>query len=81
LSFYPNFHPKHEVSGEPKVLSRFWIPLLRRAVDIDPQFAVANAHLGFAYSVHGRSVLAAESTTKAWKQRETAGAIDPVRGL
>jgi serine/threonine protein kinase/tetratricopeptide (TPR) repeat protein len=46
------------------------IPLFRRAVEIDPQFAVANAHLGFAYSVRGRSILAAECTTKAWKLRD-----------
>ena len=46
------------------------IPLLRRPVEIDPQFAVANAHLGFAYSVHGMSILAAESTTKAWNLRD-----------
>jgi Flp pilus assembly protein TadD len=46
------------------------IPLYRRAVEIDPQFAVANAHLGLAYSANGRSVLAAESTTKAWKLRD-----------
>jgi tetratricopeptide (TPR) repeat protein len=46
------------------------IPLLRRAVEIDPQFAVANAHLGFAYGVNGRSVLAAESIKKAWKLRD-----------
>jgi serine/threonine protein kinase/tetratricopeptide (TPR) repeat protein len=46
------------------------IPLFRRAVEIDPQFALANAHLGFAYSVRGRSVLAAESTTKAWRLRD-----------
>jgi eukaryotic-like serine/threonine-protein kinase len=46
------------------------IPLFRRAVEIDPQFALANAHLGFAYSVRGRSLLAAESTTKAWKLRD-----------
>jgi tetratricopeptide (TPR) repeat protein len=46
------------------------IPLFRRAVEIDPQFAVANAHLGFAYSVRGRSILAAESTTKAWNLRD-----------
>jgi Tfp pilus assembly protein PilF/predicted Ser/Thr protein kinase len=46
------------------------IPLFRRAVEIDPQFATAWAHLGFAYSTFGRSVLAAESTTKAWKLRD-----------
>ncbi|MCC6367064.1 MAG: hypothetical protein IT165_26385, partial [Bryobacterales bacterium] len=46
------------------------IPLFRRAVEIDPQFATAWAHLGFAYSTFGRSVLAAECTTKAWKLRD-----------
>jgi tetratricopeptide (TPR) repeat protein len=46
------------------------IPLFRRAVEIDPKFALANAHLGFAYSVRGRSVLAVESTTKAWQLRD-----------
>jgi tetratricopeptide (TPR) repeat protein len=46
------------------------IPLFRRAVEIDPQFALANAHLGFAYSVRGRSVLAVESTTRAWQLRD-----------
>src|SRR5262249_58747302 len=46
------------------------IPLLRRAVDIDPQFAMAYAHLGLAYSVRGRSRLAIESTTNAWKLRD-----------
>ncbi|HLH42265.1 MAG TPA: protein kinase [Bryobacteraceae bacterium] len=45
------------------------IPLFSRAVEIDPQFATAWAHLGFAYSTFGRSVLAVESTTKAWKLR------------
>jgi serine/threonine protein kinase/tetratricopeptide (TPR) repeat protein len=43
---------------------------LRRAVEIDPQFAVAWAHLGLAYSAAGSSTLAAESTTKAWKLRD-----------
>jgi tetratricopeptide (TPR) repeat protein/predicted Ser/Thr protein kinase len=46
------------------------IPLFRRAVEIDPQFATAWAHLGFAYSTFGRTVLAAESTSKAWKLRD-----------
>jgi tetratricopeptide (TPR) repeat protein len=45
-------------------------PLFRRAVEIDPQFATAWAHLGFAYSTFGRSELAVESTTKAWRLRD-----------
>jgi tetratricopeptide (TPR) repeat protein len=46
------------------------IPSFRRAVEIDPNFATAYAHLGLAYSTEGESVLAAESTTKAWRLRE-----------
>lgn len=45
------------------------IPLYRRAVEIDPQFAMAYALLGLVYSDIGSSVLSAESTTKAWQLR------------
>jgi serine/threonine protein kinase/tetratricopeptide (TPR) repeat protein len=45
------------------------IPHFRRAVEIDPTFAMAYAHLGLAYSTSGESVLSAESTTKAWLLR------------
>ena len=45
------------------------IPFLRRAVEIDPQFAIAHANLGLAYSNVGESVLSAESTTTAWQLR------------
>ena len=48
------------------------IPLFRRAVEIDPQFAMAYANLGLAYSGVGESVLSAESTTKAWRLRDRA---------
>jgi tetratricopeptide (TPR) repeat protein len=48
------------------------IPLLRRAVEIDPKFAMAYAYLGLLYSTIGESVLAAESTTKAWQLRDRA---------
>src|SRR5208282_4014325 len=41
------------------------IPFFRRAVEIDPKFAMAYANLGLAYSAIGESVLSAESTTKA----------------
>src|SRR5215469_5570068 len=43
------------------------ISFFRRAVEIDPQFAVAHASLGLAYSDIGESILSAESTTKAWQ--------------
>jgi tetratricopeptide (TPR) repeat protein len=46
------------------------MPFMRRAVEIDPQFAMAHAMLGLAYSVMGESVLSAESTTRAWKLRD-----------
>jgi serine/threonine protein kinase len=40
------------------------IPLLKRAVQIDPDFAVAHALLGLLYSAIGESDLSVESTTK-----------------
>ncbi|HEU4935609.1 MAG TPA: protein kinase [Vicinamibacterales bacterium] len=46
------------------------IPLFRRAVDIDPNFALAHAHLGLKYSEVGELVLSAESTTKGWRLRD-----------
>ena len=46
------------------------IPFLRRALEIDPNFATAHASLGVAYSTTGESVLSAEHTTKAWQLRD-----------
>ena len=46
------------------------IPFFRRAVEIDPNFAMAYANLGFSYGNEGESVLSAESTTKAWQLRD-----------
>ncbi|MCC6391379.1 MAG: protein kinase, partial [Bryobacterales bacterium] len=46
------------------------IPSYRRAVEIDPQFAMAWANLGLDYSSIGESELAAESTIKAWQLRD-----------
>ena len=46
------------------------IPFFRRAVEIDPKFAMAYANLGLSYSAIGESVSSAESTTKAWQLRE-----------
>jgi hypothetical protein len=47
------------------------IPFLRRAVEIDPNFAMAMPTWGLPTAV-GESVLAAESATKAWQLRERA---------
>jgi serine/threonine protein kinase/tetratricopeptide (TPR) repeat protein len=49
------------------------IPFFRRAVEIDPKFAMAYAYLGLLYSTIGESVLSLESTTKAWQLRDRAG--------
>jgi len=46
------------------------VPFFRRAVEIDPKFAIAHAGLGLSYSSVGESVLSAESTTKAWQLRD-----------
>jgi serine/threonine protein kinase/tetratricopeptide (TPR) repeat protein len=46
------------------------VPFYRRAVEIDPKFAMAHAALGLQYSGIGESVLSAESTTKAWQLRD-----------
>ena len=45
------------------------IPLLRRAIEIDPNFAMAYAHLGFNYG-RSDSELSAEYATKAWLLRD-----------
>ncbi|MBV8906966.1 MAG: protein kinase [Acidobacteriia bacterium] len=46
------------------------IPLYRRAIEIDPQFAMAYALLGLGYTEMGESVLSAENTIKAWQLRD-----------
>ena len=46
------------------------IPFFRRAIELDPQFALAYAWLGRAYGDLGESVLAADSTRKAYELRD-----------
>ena len=48
------------------------IPFYRRAVEIDPQFAMGWANLSIEYSNIGESVLSAESTMKARQLRDRA---------
>ncbi|MCC6395309.1 MAG: hypothetical protein IT167_32275 [Bryobacterales bacterium] len=48
------------------------IPFFRRAVEIDPKFAMAWANLGLSSGITGESALSAESATKAWQLRERA---------
>ncbi len=46
------------------------IPFFRRAVEIDPKFAIPYAQMGVSYSAVGESLLSAESTAKAWQMRD-----------
>jgi serine/threonine protein kinase/Flp pilus assembly protein TadD len=48
------------------------IALLKRAVEIDPGFAIAHSQLGLAYSFRGETVLGEESTRKAYELRDHA---------
>ena len=45
------------------------IPLLKRAIEIDPQFAMAYAHLGRQYASLGESELGAQNIAKAYELR------------
>ena len=46
------------------------VPQLKRAIAIDPKFAMAYAALGLVYSIMGESDLSIESTRKAYELRE-----------
>jgi DNA-binding winged helix-turn-helix (wHTH) protein/tetratricopeptide (TPR) repeat protein len=48
------------------------IPLLRRAVELDPKFALAQSALGRMYADLDQSDMAAESLRKAWDLKEHA---------
>jgi serine/threonine protein kinase/tetratricopeptide (TPR) repeat protein len=48
------------------------LPLLKRATEIDPKFAMAHATLGRIYGDLGESALSAESTSKAYQLRDRA---------
>ena len=53
------------------------LPLFKRAVDLDPQFALAWVNLGLAQSGIGEVALAAESTSRGYQLRNRAS--DPER--
>jgi len=48
------------------------IPLLKRAVELDPGFAIAHSLLGLIYSGVGETILGEESTRKAYDLRDHA---------
>jgi tetratricopeptide (TPR) repeat protein len=53
------------------------IPLFKRAVEIDPQFAYAWANLGLGYSSVGEAALSSDSTRRGYELRNRAS--DPER--
>jgi len=52
------------------------LPLFKRAVAIDPDFAIAHARLGIHYSNVGEWTLARESTLKAYQLRNRASDVE-----
>ena len=46
------------------------VGFFQRAVEIDPQFAMAYASLGISYSTVGESVLSVQNTARAWQLRD-----------
>ena len=52
------------------------VPLFQRAVAIDPDFALAHAHVGFNYSKMGESALARPSLLKAYQLRNRASDVE-----
>ncbi|KRE87463.1 hypothetical protein ASG75_04875 [Rhodanobacter sp. Soil772] len=67
LKAYSTASRVHAAAGSAAAL-----PLFRRAVEIDPQFAMAHAMLGRMYGDLGDFVLAAQSTERAWRLRGRA---------
>ncbi len=50
--------------------------LYKRAIEIDPEFAMAYAHLGHVYGEIGESDLSAESTRKAYELQDRASDLE-----
>jgi serine/threonine protein kinase/tetratricopeptide (TPR) repeat protein len=55
------------------------LPLFKRAVELDPNFAVAYDGLGIAYSNLGENGLASENIRKAYDLRERASELEKYR--
>jgi eukaryotic-like serine/threonine-protein kinase len=52
------------------------IPLYKHAIELDPNFAIAYAHLGQSYANTGQSALAIESTKQAFERRERGSELE-----
>ena len=55
------------------------LPLLKRAIELDPNFAVAYASLGISYTNLGENGLAGENFQKAYDLRERATELEKYR--
>ena len=53
-----------------------YLPLLQRAIELDPEFAMAHAHLGFRFSSMGESSLARQSLLRAYQLRHRASNVE-----
>jgi len=52
------------------------IPFFKRAVELDPDFAVAYEQLGVCYFFQGKSALAVENLTKAFESRDRVSELE-----
>jgi serine/threonine protein kinase len=52
------------------------LPLLQRAIELDPEFAIAHAQVGFRLSTIGESSLAQQSLLKAYQLRNRASDVE-----
>jgi eukaryotic-like serine/threonine-protein kinase len=59
-----------------KIHGRQAVALFKRAIEIDPKFAMAYAHLGQVYGQLGESDLSAESISKAYELRDRASDLE-----
>jgi eukaryotic-like serine/threonine-protein kinase len=51
-------------------------PLFKRAIELDPKFAMAHAFLGVTYDSTGEAGLAVENTAKAYELRERTSEVE-----
>jgi eukaryotic-like serine/threonine-protein kinase len=61
------------------IMSSGWrrgLPLFQRAIEIDPDFAMGHAQVGFGHSVIGESTLARQSIRKAYQLRHRASDVE-----
>ena len=49
------------------------VPLFKRAIQLDPRFAMAHASMGLAYAFMGEPALSAQSIQQAYELRDRAG--------